>query len=261
MERKGVIRMVKLRGYFGLGLSLALVLSMMTGTTRAEFITMTLTDTAGSIPVDIFATTGPILYNVDASGLAALNGFLSATGSEYQLFSLGGSSNFPGSLTQGNLVLTGEVHSVFGGGTDSFLQITESESGFTSPTGPNGVLMSSSTGNFTNQPAGGGHTASSMFNTTTTPTYSVLSSGVTPNPEGGLGSVGVSPVSTLYTLTNTITFGLSPSAGNDIIDSFGVTATLSAVPEPASGLLLALGVPVVALGAMLRRRASAASNL
>jgi hypothetical protein len=216
---------------------------------------MTITDSSGSLPVDIFATPGSNTYNVDATGLAAINSVLSLQGSEYQFLSLGGSSNFPGNFSQGNLVLTGEVHSVVGGGSDSFLQITESESAYTNPVLATGTLLSASTGNFTNQPGGGGHTASTLFNTTSTPTYSVLSSGPNVNPEGAFGSATVSPVSVPYTLTNLINFNLSPAGVNDVVDSFSVTATISAVPEPTSMMLLLTGAPVfVILGVVTSRR-------
>ena len=124
--------------------------------------------------VDVIATATPTTYNVDAGGLAAINAFLLANGSEYQFISLGGSSNSPGNSAQGNLVLTGEIHSVVGGGPDGVLKITETETGFSAPSGPSGALRSSSTGNFTNQAAGAGQTVSSAFNAISTPTYSIL---------------------------------------------------------------------------------------
>jgi len=254
--------MLRLRAHIRLGLGLGLLLTLMAGTSRAELITMTVTDSSGSFLVDLVATPGATTYNVDAFGLFVINSTLAAQGSEYQFFSLGGSSNFPGNSAQGNLVLTGEVHSVVGGGTDSFLTITESESGFTSPAGSSGLLMSASTGNFTNEPAGGGHTAQSQFTigppgpTTSTPIYSVLSSGVDVNPEGGVGSAIISPVSTPYTLTNNITFDLARAKANDVIDSFSVTATLTAtaIPEPASLVLLMTGAPLAILVVTRRRR-------
>jgi len=247
------------RLFLSLALS-ALVGLITTSGARAETISMTISLGGGAtFLVDAVATATATTYVVDAPGLAAVNAFLTTNGSEYQFVSLGGSSNFPGNSTQGNLVVTGEIHSAVGGGADAVLKLTETEADFTSPTGPTGTLMSSSTGNFTNQPAGKGHTASSAFNATSTPTYSVLSSGVPVNGESGAGSVGIAPVSTLYTLTNVATFGLSPAgATNDIVDSFGVTATITAqvVPEPASLVTMLMGIPLplVVLGLLRRRR-------
>jgi len=247
------------RLFLSLALS-ALVGLITTSGARAETISMTISLGGGAtFLVDAVATAGATTYSVDAPGLAAINAFLTTNGSEYQFVGLGGSSNFPGNAMQGNLVVTGEIHSVaVGGGADAVLKLTETEADFTSPTGPTGTLMSSSTGNFTNQPAGKGHTASSAFNATSTPTYSVLSSGPAVNGEAGAGSVGIAPVSTLYTLTNVATFGLSSAAGaaNDIIDSFGVTATISTVPEPASLVTMLMGIPLplVVLGLLRRRR-------
>jgi len=247
------------RLFLSLALS-ALVGLITTSGARAETISMTISLGGGfSTSIDGFAAAGATSYTVDAVGLASINALLFVHGSEYQFASLGGTSNFPGNSSQGNLVATGEIHSAVGGGPDTVLKLTETEADFTSPTGPTGTLMSSSTGNFTNQPAGGGHTASSAFNATSTPTYSVLSTGLAVNPgvNGGPVSAGIAPVSTLYTLTNVITFGLSPAGtANDIIDSFGVTATISTVPEPASLVTMLLGIPLplVVLGLLRRRR-------
>jgi hypothetical protein len=243
-----------------LSLAMSALVGLIATEARAELISVTMTIGGGpSFVVDAVATPGPTTYSVDAPGLAALNGFLAAGGSEYSLISLGGSSNFPGNASLGNLVMTGEIHSLAGVSGNPVLTITETESNFTSPTGASGTLKSSSTGNFTNQPAGGGHTASSAFNATSTPTYSVLSSGIAVNPEGGTASVGIAPVSTLYTMTNVITFGLSPAGANDIVDSFGVTATVSAnaVPEPSSLAIFftSMSVPMVVVGLRHRRRA------
>jgi len=254
--------MPKHRGLF-LSLALSALIGLSTGEARAELISMTIMTSSTTIPVDAFAVITPTTYTVDAAGIATINALLIAAGSEYQFVSLGGSSNFPGSATQGQLIVTGEIHSVGTAGSDAFLKLTEMEGGFTSPTGPSGTLNSASTGNFTNQPAGGGHTASSSFNAINTPTYAVLSSSTAPNAQGGEASIGVAPVSTLYTLDNTITFGLSkPAAGGpDIVDSFGVAATVraGAVPEPASlvTMLTALPLPLVVVGLMRRRRAMA----
>jgi hypothetical protein len=124
--------------------------------------------------------------------------------------------------------------------------------------------MSASTGDFTNEFVGVGHTAQSIYNTTPTPTYSVLSSGVVVNPEGNNGSVTIIPVSAPYTLTNTVTFDLSHAGVNDVIDSFGITATVTAngiVPEPSSLVLLLMGAgaPLIVVSmTMFSRRVSSA---
>jgi len=218
------------------------------------------------IPIDVFATPPtPTATSWSTAGadLAGLNALLAASGSEYQFVTLGGSSNFPGTASQGNLVLTGEIHSVVGGGPFASLTVVETETGFTSPGPGPGMLMSSSTGNFTNQPAGGGHTASSDLSGTPTPTYAVLSSDVAVNPEGGVAAIGVA-IPIPYTMTNTITFSLSPATVHDIVDSFGVTATvaLAPIPEPSSWVMFLTGVPlpVVLVGLLRRHRRAAARS-
>jgi hypothetical protein len=232
---------------------------------RAEVISMTITGAGTPILVDTFITGGATSTNygnVTITGAGSLNAALVTHGYAYQFSALGGASNFPGTAVQGTLNVSGGVSIVPGvGGTATTMTITETESGFTAPTGPSGTLLSSSTGNFTNQAAGAGHTASSAFNAISTPTYSVLSSGLAPNPEGGTGSAAVAPVPTLYSLTNVINFGLTPSSGVTVTDSFGVTATIVAVvPEPASLVMFLTGMPLplVVLGLLRRRRRAVA---
>jgi len=244
-------------------LAVSAFVGLIAGEVRAAPISMTIDVTGGTIPVDVFAVSTPTTYTVDAARLLSINAALAALGSEYRFISLGGSSNFPGDATQGQLVVTGEIHSVGTAGTDAFLKLTETETSFPSPPGASGTLRSSSTGNFPNEPAGG-HTAVSMFNAISTPTYTVLSTGTPANPgiNGGPVSVAGAPVSTLYTLTNMATFGLAHPAATapDIVDSFGVTATVSAaVPEPASliTMLTAFPLPLVVVGLLRRRRAVA----
>jgi len=210
-------------------------------------------------------------YVVGAAGIAAINTFLTNNGSQYQFVGLSGSSNHPGDATQGQLVMTGEIHSVGTAGSDAFLELEETNTNFTSPTGPTGILHSSSTGNFTNQPAGAGHNALSEFNPPAGDVedaagYPVFSTTTLPNGAAGMSSLAVAPVGPLYTLENSITFGLSkPAAGaNDIVDSFGVTATVTAnaVPEPASIVMFLTGMPLplVVVGLLRRRRRALAQG-
>lgn len=267
--------MTKRRGLF-LSLALTALMGLTAREAKAELISMTLIVGTGggavTIPVDPFATVTPTSYTVGAAGLTALNLALNAAGSQYNFGTaagtttdLGGSSNFPGS-SLGQLTVTGEIHST-GTGTTAPLTLIELEGGFTSPTGASGVLMSSSAGNFTNQSSGGGHASHSLFNAITTPTYTVLSTGTSPNPGVNTGpvAVGVAPVSTLYTLTNIMTWGIGPpgltkSTTSDISDGFSQSAVITAaVPEPASLVTMLMGVPfpLVVLGLLRRRRAAA----
>jgi hypothetical protein len=258
-------------------LALAALVGLSASSARAEQISMTITLGNGAVfNVDAVATIDPSGqgYTVDAAGLTVINAFLAANGSEYQFgngitstTALGGSSNFPGDLSQANLVVTGEIHSVGTGfgPLPNILTITETENDFTAPTGTSGRLTSSSSGNFTNQPAGAGHTASSDFNLLNTPMYTVLSTGTSVNSGVTTGpvSLNVAPVPTLFTLSNSITFDLAPgSLTNNVVDSFGVTAVLmaSSVPEPASLVMLLTGMPVpLVIVTWLRRRKATGS--
>lgn len=260
-----------------LALALTALVGLSAGNAGAETISMTITLGNGfSFNIDGLATIDPAGqgYTVSSAGLATINAILAGQGSEYQFgngagstTSLGGSSNFAGNASQANLVLTGEIHSVGAGSgvLPNILTITETESAFTAPTGQKGVLTSSSSGNFTNEfNTTLGHSADSAFNATSTPTYTVLSTGAVVNSgvTTGPATANLLPVPTLFTLTNTITFNLTPGTlANNVVDSFGVTAVVTAtsVPEPASLVMLLTGMPVplVIVGWLRRRKATA----
>jgi hypothetical protein len=212
----------------------------------------------GPFSIDPFVIApGPTATDYGVVDLVSLNATLTGLGSAYQFDSLGGSSNFPGDSTQGFLSVNGGIKILAGAAGSTILILTAFEDGFTAPTGPSGTLASTSTGNFNNQVAGAGHTASGAFNATSTPTYAVLSSGTGVNPETGSASVGIAPVAALYTLTNVITFGLTPSASAVVSDGFSAQVTISSVvPEPASlvTMLTAIPLPLVVLGLLRRRR-------
>jgi hypothetical protein len=96
----------------------------------------------------------------------------------------------------------------------------------------------------------------------------VLSTGTGVNPgiTDGPASAAVAAVPSLYTVTNVIewgvtNFGLSrpPAGGADVIDTFGLTAQVAAVPipEPASLVVMLMGVPLPLVFLLRRRRALA----
>jgi hypothetical protein len=241
-------------------LALIALIGLSAGEARAANISMSIDLTAGPpILVDLF-TTGGTATDYGTVNLALLNAALAARGSAYTFNALGGQSNFPGTSAQGQLTMNGGIAILAGSGGDTFLRITETETGFTSPTGPSGTLQSASAGVFSNQAAGSGHTASSSFNSTDTSTYSINSAGLALNGQGGAASTAVAPVATLYELNNVITFGLTPQTFVNVVDGFGVAAriTAAAVPEPASLVTMMMGLPfpLVIVG-LLRRRALA----
>lgn len=257
--------MKKHRGLF-LGLALMALMGLNASPAQAELISITVSITGGpSLTTDALATVTATSYNVNSpAGIAALNSFLSTNGSIYQFNGLSGSSNWSGNAVQGQLVLTGEVVTGMTPGTNTGLTITETESGFLAPSGNlPGILRSSSSANFTNQPAGGGQTARSLFNASPTPLYAVNSMGEPVNPgfNGGPVSTAVGPpIPTPYTLTNVLVLGLTKgTAANPIANSFGVTATITAVPEPSALVTMMTGLllPVGMVGLLRRRRASA----
>jgi len=255
------------RGTF-LGLALSAMLGLTAGEARAELISMTLSVTgASAFVVDGFADTqGQTTYVVGQTGITAINSYLSGAGSEYTFTSLGGSSNNPGNATQGVLSVSGSVSTATSG--IAGLTLWETEDGYTAPTGSNGTLNSSSSGTFTNEAAGYGHTASSTLmstlNTTVGP-YNVLSTG-TPNPNSTGNSAMASGLSVAsgYSLMNTLVFNLAAGTANAVgIDGFSASATVTAssIPEPASLVTMLTGIPLpLVLFGLLRRRQHAVAQ-
>jgi hypothetical protein len=273
--------MLKLRRLLS-SLALSAVVGLMASECRAETISMTVSVTGAAAPLVLDGlagvTPGATSYNVSGNAgpgnypgtgaFTAINAYLAANGSAYQLTALSGQSNFPGSPLPASLSLTGDIHAVATGGSNLGLTITETESGFTNPPpGSVATLTSSTVGNFNNQPAGGGHESFSRLNATQTPSSTHLSTSTGPNPGGTTPptSVAIGSVPTLYTLTNVISWGVSspglskPAAGGaDVTEtSFGVVASVAAVPEPASLVVFLTGMPLplaVVFGLMRRRR-------
>jgi len=270
-----------------LSLALSALFGLKANECRAETISMTLsvTGAGAALVLDGLAGVTPGATSYDVAGNAgpgnypgtgaftAINAYLAANGSIYQLTSLSGNSNFPGSPLPANLTVTGELHAVATGGTIAGLTLTETEHGFTNPPpGSQGTLTSSSSGNFTNANPGTGHEVNSTIGTptTSTPSYTVLSTATTVNPGVNTGprSVAVGSVPTLYTLTNIITWGVSapglnkpPTGAADVVDQFGVTAQVGVVPEPASLVVFLTGMPLpLAVVFLMRRRRGIAAR-
>jgi hypothetical protein len=258
MEKKELHSMARHRGLF-LALGLAALMSLAAREGRAETISMSLsvTGAATAFNVDLVANPGSDDYTVPATGITAINAYLSANGSRYIFDDLGGGSNFSTATSQGILNVSGTIESISSG--NGGLLLTETESGFTAPTGPTGTLTSSSTANLTNQ-ATSGQTATSIYSNAGPPAVTATAGPYSVPPTGGSASAPVTPVATLYTLTNTASFTLKAgTTTTPVSDGFSVTATVTAVPEPASLVMMLTGIPIplVIVGMLRRRRAAA----
>ena len=220
---------------------------------RAEIITYTID--ANGIPITLPTPGGATSTSSSFSSaeLTTLNSLLAADGSAYRFSALGGSSNFPGASTGGILSLSGII--TVGATGSTSLTLTETETGFISPSGVPGTLASSSGGTFNLAGTGNSHSADSSFNAITTPTYTVASSSSTgPNSATGFASAPIPAFTTPYALNNFISFSLNLSTPG-ANDAFGVTAKATAIPEPASVVTMLIGLPLPLVGlAWLRRR-------
>lgn len=228
---------------------------------HAESISITIVANGTTILVDPFVTTGADKQNYGSVDLVALNSALISAGSAYRFSALGGSSNWAGAPSGGTLTLSGEIRIPAGTSGSTSLTITEKEDGFTSPSGVSGTLLSSSTGNYNDAGPGNSHDANSSFNAITTPTYTVASTNTGPDNQGKNTSTPIGAFVTPYSLSNFISFSLTPSSSTPT-DGFSVTAKATAViPEPASMLMMMIGLPLPLVSvAWLRRHLKAVAH-
>jgi hypothetical protein len=231
-------------------------------TARAESISITIVANGVPIAVDPLIISGATSQNYGTVDLTTLNALLVGAGSAYQFGALGGSSNWSGDPNGANLSLGGEIHILPGATGSTMLTITETEGGFASPVGPGGMLASSSGATFVGASPGDNHMASSSYNLTNVPDYAV-SAKFPPSPgtDGEGTNAPLLPVGIVvspYTLNNFISFNLALTPGG-VSDAFGVSAQVTtAIPEPASMVMMAFGLPIPLLGAAwLRRRRKA----
>jgi hypothetical protein len=203
-----------------------------------------------------------------------LNLTLAGLGYDFQFDSLSATSNLPGTGPLGAQVfMTGQIERTTSGGGDKTIQIDVSQNNFF--TNPAGTLHYSATALFTNTNAGNSQLGTGYFNSSNvqddttgphTSTLNYVSTGPAANSHPGTGEQGSSSVMVNslppFSLTGrlVITLGQLSDVNNAPTDQFGLSTTVTtAVPEPASITLTAMGLPVVivALGWLRRRRAAA----
>src|SRR5262249_40602247 len=153
------------------------------GVTQAQAETINVT-----ITQDSQTTTAPVVSAVSTAVLidtTALNAALAANGSAYRFVFLFGSSNFPGTPLRGTLDLVGTIFTTATGSTSS-LTITETESGFTQPSGLPGTLTSAATAIFLGAASGDHQVSHSSVDSTLTPALTLTSTGPALNSADGL---------------------------------------------------------------------------
>ncbi len=143
------------------------------------------------------------------------------------------------------------------GTTAAVLSIDTMQTGFLSPTGPNGALDSTAGGSFGN--ASGSLSYTSDYQGANSPTLVFPVSGANGSYSSGTGMIPVGTVPSGYELSNHFLISLAKGP-NTTLGGTG-TATLTAVPEPASLVMLvtALPMPLVLMGLLRRRKAAKAA--
>jgi hypothetical protein len=234
-------------------------IAFMGGEARAGILQITISEGATSYvildegPLDTLLAPPPDNVNKIQAVAAAL------LFPDYKVIGLSASTNNPGDSTGANLTLGGHVQRLTSGAAPALI-VSVTDTDYTAA--PGGHLQSSASNTFTAAPTGDTRTFVSYFNPSNTAyatdvpqgpqvPLSFTSSGMALNSHGAsAATVGV-PSTSLYGLTSVSTITLS-AAGADLV--FGGSTQITAIPEPASMVLLALGVPLVVFTLGRKRR-------
>jgi hypothetical protein len=237
-----------------IGVACGLVFGAITaGEARAGILQITISEGAVSYvildegPLDTLVAPPPDNINKIQALAAAL------VFPDYKIVGLNASTNNPGDPAGGSiLTMGGEVQKLTAGAAPS-LTISVTDTDYVLPPSPRDLRSTMST-TFTNAPPGDTRTFTSWYNPTNTPyatdvaqgapvPLSYLSTGLTLNSHGDTADLVGVPAAALFGLTNTTVITMS-SVGGDVVFG-GSTQVLTAIPEPASLALMALGLPVV----------------
>jgi hypothetical protein len=260
--------MTNLSGFYRLGLALSLVLGITAQSARAGNIEIDMTVSQGvnSATFNIFLGSGEedagSTSNNVSGNLALINGFLASSGIGVTFASLGANSNNPGNVFSG--ITQNGLFSVAAGGAPVSITSVAFQTDFLSPVGGVGSLQSSSSSTFANTAAGSSQMFQSWFDQTNTGAMSTPS----PNLNFTYGNLANSLDSQSGTATPTTVLNVAPPYAlvNQISLSIGTTnqptansfggATIllvTAVPEPASVMMMASALPI-AFGLIRRYR-------
>jgi len=258
--------MTRLRGLSSLALSA--VIGLIAGQSRAETITLTIVANGHTITISGPPGTPASLVTSSTSdslqiNTANLNSILKGDGSAYQFGSLGVTSNWFGTNGANGAFLSTAggifIPTTMTGGNTS-LAMTVSEDGFTAPIGTSGNLKVTANANYADAASGSTQMSQGSYNAVMSPLETLTSSGLSTNNPSSVDNTSIGTTTTGFSLNNSLSFGLTPSATANASDGFAVTAQVTAVvPEPASIVLFLTGMPLplVVVGLLRRRRAVA----
>jgi len=260
MEKRELDSMSKLRGLF-FSLGLAAMTGLMAGEARAESLILSVFAGTDTTVAPIFTTTGGA--NSVTANIVSLNSSLAGAGfGAYSFTNLGGSSNNPGSTSDGAFIITSGNLVVTSGGSGESTPITVvlSEGGFTLPSSSS-TLLDTGTANI----AGAsdalqrtvGQFKDAAGTTVTTPLGTLTSTGVVTNT-AALGTY-VTPFTLESQTILSLDAASSTGPGSNGFSQKVTVAAGSVVPEPASIVMMLTGMPLplVLVGLLRRRRAAA----
>jgi hypothetical protein len=231
---------------------------------RAGNVTIVVTE-SGVGSVSIFLGSGldgpgATSNNVTAD-VAALNSTLTALGFDFNFNALGAIANSPASGIDASLFLTGQVFRTTSTGGDKSITIDATQNDYTSLSKMGGVLSSFTTGNFFATAGGISQTRTSYFATSNLQNDTTGPSTTAPAfvPAGGSGPLpGIAvPQTAVFSLTDRVVITLAADAtggSNPPIDQFTHATRVAAIPEPASVVMLGMGMPVAFVGLFYLRR-------
>jgi hypothetical protein len=234
-------------------------IAIMRGEARAGILQITISEGATSYtildegPLDTLVAPPPDNINKIQALAAAL------VFPDYKVIGLNASTNNPGTSDNANIVAGGEIQKITSGVSPSLI-ISVTDTDYSLPPSPRQMQLISST-QFTNAPVGDTKTANGWYNPSNVPyatdipalavPFSYSSTGLALNGVTvDTGELAVPPAS-LYGLTAATVITMT-GAGGDLV--FGGSLRVTAIPEPASVALLALGLPLVLCTLRRKRR-------
>ena len=202
----------------------------------------------------IYSATSTSPDQTVSANLTDLNAAPATNGSAYVFNSLSANSNFTGNSvgfrqTNGQISISGSV-----GTTLTLLSIDTTQSGFLTPFGPGGALVSSAGGDYIN--VVGSTTYSSDIGGYNSPPLTFVSSSLGSNAfSGATPSQSIGTIPSDYSLSNHFLIGITQAADSNSEGFSGsVVVTTGAVPEPTSIIMLMPLVPLALASLRLRAR-------